>query len=61
MYDETKRLRGEIILGISFHKHNGEWLKITSSKKEDTLLVPEDDCLFNDIYSIDNTDFRLGA
>ena len=51
VYDETKRLRGEIILGISFHRCNGEWVNITSSKNEDTLLGPEVDRLLNDIYS----------
>lgn len=62
MYDETKRLGGEIILGINFHRRNGEWVKITSSKNEDTLLAPEDDRLLNNIYSVYKlTDFRLIA
>ena len=62
VYDETKRLGGEIILGIGFHRRNGEWVNITSYKNEDTLLGPEDDCLLNDIYYVDqHPDFRLGS
>ena len=51
VYDETKRLGGDIILGIGFHRRNREWVKITSSKNDDTLLAPEDDRSLNDIYS----------
>lgn len=62
MYDETKRLGGEISLRIGFHWRNGEWLKITPSKNEDTILTLDDDRLFNDIYSTNRLpDFRLGA
>lgn len=59
IYDESKRLGSEIILGIGFHRSNGEWVKVTSSKNEDTLLAPEDDCILNDIYSANQLpDFR---
>lgn len=62
VYDESKRLGGEIILGIRFHKRNGEWVKVTSSKNENTLLASEDDHMLNDIYSADQLpDFCLGA
>ena len=40
VYKETKRLGGEIILGIDFRRRNGEWVKITSSRAGKILLDP---------------------
>ena len=53
VYDESKRLGGEIILSIRFHKRNGEWVKVTSSKNDNTLLALKDDHMLNDIHSAD--------
>lgn len=43
IYAETKRLREETITWISFHKRNEEWVKMTTSKNQDTLVALEDD------------------
>ena len=52
----------EIILGIGFHLRQGKWIKVTSSKNEDTLVAPDDNRLLNDVYSEDELpDFCLGA
>ncbi|KAK9214749.1 hypothetical protein WN944_006748 [Citrus x changshan-huyou] len=59
---ETRKLGREIISAIGFFKKRGKWEKTTSSKNEDTLLVPEDDRMLNDVYSEDELpDFHLGA
>ncbi|KAH9697929.1 hypothetical protein KPL71_023812 [Citrus sinensis] len=62
VYDDSKRLGREIVLEIGFHRRNGEWVKTTSSKNEDTLLASEDNSMLNDIYFADKLpNFRLGA
>ena len=62
VYLETRKLGREIISAIRFFKKCEKWEKTTSSKNEDTLLAPEDDCMLNDVYSEDELpDFRLGA
>ncbi|KAH9792871.1 hypothetical protein KPL71_004323 [Citrus sinensis] len=62
VYLETRKLGREIISTIGFFKKRGKWEKTTSSKNEDTLLTPDDDCMLNDVYSEDELpDFYLGA
>ena len=62
VYVETKKLGREIISGIGFHWRQGKWIKVTSSKNEDTLVAPDDNRMLNDIYSEDELpNFRLGA
>lgn len=53
IYMETKKLEGEAIIEISFHRRNGEWVKMTLSKKYDTLVALEDDRVHNDVYPTD--------
>ena len=62
VYIETKKMGREIISGIGFHWRQGKWIKVASSKNEDTLVAPDDNCMLNDVYSEDELpDFRLGA
>ena len=62
IYVETKKLGREIISGIGFYLRQGKWIKVTSSKNEDTLGAPDDNRMLNDVYSEDELpDFRLGA
>ena len=62
VYVETKKMGREIISGIGFHWRQGKWIKVTSSKNEDTLVALDDNRMLNDVYSEDEfPDFRLGA
>lgn len=62
MYEETKRLGGEITLGIGFYRHCEEWVKTTSSRNEDTLITSKDDRMLNDIYPTNQLlNFKLRA
>lgn len=46
----------------SFHRRDGEWVKTTLSKNQDTLVTPEDDQVLNEVYPADQLpDFKLGA
>ena len=60
VYVETKKLGREIISGIGFHLRQGKWIKVTSSKNDDTFL--DDNRMLNDVYSEDELpDFRLST
>ena len=62
VYVETKKMGREIISGIGFHWRQGKWIKVNSSKNEDTLIVLDDNRMLIDVYSEDELpDFRLGA
>ena len=59
---ETRRIGPEAMTSIGFSKMNGQWIKTSNSKNQDTLIAPEDDRMLNDIYPPDQLpDFRLGA
>ena len=52
----------EIISRIGFHWRQGKWIKVTSSKNEDTLVALNENRMLNDVFSEDELpDFRLGA
>lgn len=51
IYKEPMKLRKKAITTLAFHRRNGEWIQTTSTKNKDTLLVPEDDRVLNDVYS----------
>ena len=62
VFVETKKLGMEIISGIGFHLKQDKWVKVSSSKNEDTLVAPDDNHMLNDVYSEDELpDFRLGT
>lgn len=62
MYEESKKLGGEVISTLGFQMRNKEWVKNTSIKNQDTLAVLEDDRVLNDVYLAKYLpDFRLGA
>ena len=50
VYVESKKIGREIISGIGFHRRQGKWINVTSSKNEDTLVDPDDNCMLNDVY-----------
>ncbi|KAH9658635.1 Integrase catalytic domain-containing protein [Citrus sinensis] len=59
---ETRRIGPEAMTSNGFSRKNGEWIKTSNSKNQDTLIAPEDDRMLNDIYPPDRLlDFRLGA
>lgn len=60
VYMETKKLRGEAIIGIVFYRKNEKWAKITLSENQNTLVAPGDDRVLNDVYPADQLpDFKL--
>ena len=62
LYKETKRIGPEAMTSIGFSRKNGERLKTSISKNQDTLVASEDDQMLNNVYSPDQLlDFRLRA
>ena len=62
VYKETKRIGPEAMTSMGFSQKNGEWIKTSNSKNQDTLVGSEDDRMLNDVYPPDQLpDFRLGA
>lgn len=54
IYKEPTMLRKKAIITLGFHRRNGEWIQTTSIKNHDTLVVPKDDRVLNDVYSADH-------
>ena len=62
VFVETKKLGREIISGFGFYLKQGQWVKVSSSKNEDTLVAPDGNRMLNDVYSKEELpDFRLGT
>ena len=62
VYVETKRIGKEGVTCIRFSQKNREWIKTFTSKNQDTLVAPKDDCMLNDVYPPNQLlDFRVGA
>lgn len=60
IYMETKRIGTEDMTSIRFSRRNGESIKTSTFKNQDTLVAPEDDCMLNDVYPTTQLpDFRL--
>lgn len=53
VYKESKKLEGETITALGFYRRNGEWVKTTFIKNQDTLEALEDDEVLNDVYLAD--------
>lgn len=62
VYEKTKRIDEEAIIGIGFYRMNKKWVNTTTSKNWDTLIALEDDRELNDVYPVDQLpDVLLGA
>ena len=59
---ETKRIGKEGMTSIRFSQMNGDWIKTSTSKNQDTFVAPKDNRMINYVYPSDQLpDFRLGA
>ena len=47
IYVETKRIGKEGMTSIRFSQKNGEWIKTSTSKNQDTFVAPIENCMLN--------------